>query len=185
MFRLRGRPAGAPPFAFHSVSARCDTVNVGVVGGLSRHCSRRPIAASTACRDGCAISPVASTTSGSDSPRGSCGDRGRRAVIASIESQMARASGASPGDCATAMPRSLSSCVLRLPSVVMLSASGRNAGWPGLAGSVTALHEWPVANDVGDPPAQDDVALFNRMRMQGRPAVRLGFGQHKRQAVEP
>ena len=134
---------------------------------------RRGIAASTACRDGCAIRPVASTTSGSDSPRGSCGDRGRRAVIASIESQMARASGASPGDCATAMPRSFSSCVLRLLSVVMLSASGAMRVGPDSLAPSPALHQWPVANDVGDPPAQDDVALFNRMRMQGRPAVRL------------
>jgi hypothetical protein len=58
--------------------------------------------------------------------------------------------------------------------------SGRHAG------DVRAFgRHLPFANDVGDPPAQHDVALFNRMGMQGRPAVRLGFGQHKGEPIEP
>ena len=45
VFGLRGRPAGAPPFLFTEFLLDVNQ-NVGVVGGLSRHCSRRPIAAS-------------------------------------------------------------------------------------------------------------------------------------------
>ena len=54
------------------------------------------------------------------------------------------------------------------------------------AGQVRAFgRDLPVTNDIGDLPAQHDMALFNRMGMQGRPAVRLRFGQHKGKPIEP
>lgn len=54
------------------------------------------------------------------------------------------------------------------------------------AGDVRAFgRHLPFANEVGDPPAQHDVALFNRMGMHGRPAVRLRLGQHKGEPIEP